>query len=151
MNRRGRLFQWNSLWISHPCNFFRSTRGRRSAMLPPRITSSEIQPSYTAISQIRSPSVNAPRVTSLGEHAGERASERTNERTRKARTPCKGGKRSETKKSMALRRFVHTILADKSFSNRLTVDSLSIRQKRARARWKFVGKLKFIYGNTVVI
>ncbi|KAK9306674.1 hypothetical protein QLX08_002607 [Tetragonisca angustula] len=50
-------------------------------MLPPRITSSEIQPSYTAISQIRSPSMNAPRVTSLGEHAGERASERTNERT----------------------------------------------------------------------
>lgn len=89
---------------------------------PPRITSSEIQPSCTAISQIRSSFRAAPR----------RARERQH-----ARTARKGGKRGETKKSMALPNVVAQFWRIKVFSNRLTVEphplSLLLDSSKRRA------------------
>lgn len=78
---------------------------------PPRITSSEIQPSCTAISQIRSSFRAAPR------------NARARGREHARRTPRKGGKRGETKKSMALPNVVAQFWRIKVFSNRLTVES----------------------------
>lgn len=68
---------------------------------PPRITSSEIQPSYTAISQIRSSFRAAPRRARARERTRENSSQR-----RKAR------RNEEVNGVTQCRR---TILADKSF------------------------------------